>query len=462
VTAIRFTFNGREIKAREGQSVAAALLAADVTMLTRSSKYRRPRGIHCAAGHCPNCMLRIDGIPHVRACMRAVEAGMTVETEGATAARIDPFRTIDRLGWLFPVGFQYRYFKRQNSAWRAWERQLRRVAAESAIPEAVDVEPAERLVADLLIVGGGPAGIGAASAAAAQGANVVLVTRRATLGGRLRPVLARGGEPLAVREAIAAIHASERIRVIAPGTAVASFPGVVLIDDGTRVVEVRAERSILATGAYERSVPFPGNDRPGVMLASALRRLVLEEDVLAGATAVLVATDDAAYATACELRDAGTRVAAVLDLRASGPAGSMDELDAAGVRIVRGARIVGISGRSRVTAIEFEAAEDSGSIRCDVVGMSGGWQAADDLRYVATSTGDALVVGERANPIDPTAAGVGPLPLLQAAGAVAGTADALTAFAEGALAGTWAADAPASAITVAVADLAAARGEQNG
>src|SRR5687767_3517714 len=89
---VRFSFDGRAIDAQAGQSVAGALLAAGVTSLTRSAKYRRPRGIHCAGGYCPNCMLRVDGRPHVRSCMTPVTDGMRVETEGSTAARVDLLR----------------------------------------------------------------------------------------------------------------------------------------------------------------------------------------------------------------------------------------------------------------------------------------------------------------------------------------------------------------------------------
>lgn len=158
--AVRFTFDGRPVAARTGQSVAAALLQAGHWTLSRSPKYRRPRGVHCAAGHCPSCLVRIDGVAHARSCMVDAREGMRVETEGDAGRRFDPRRAIDRAGLLFPVGFQYRWFKRQGRAWRIWESQLRKAAADTELPAAFPVAPARRMEADVLVVGGGAAGLG--------------------------------------------------------------------------------------------------------------------------------------------------------------------------------------------------------------------------------------------------------------------------------------------------------------
>jgi sarcosine oxidase subunit alpha len=413
---VRFSFDGRAIDAQAGQSVAAALLAAGVTTLTRSAKYRRPRGIHCAGGYCPNCMLRVDGRPHVRSCMTPVRDGMRVETEGSTAARLDPLRAIDRAAPLFPVGFQYRYFKRQGPLWRIWEGRLRKAAAETEMPVVTDVPEAERVAADLLVVGGGPAGVAAAAAGAEAGLSVLLATRRP------KPAMS-----------------SERVTVLAPATVVAGFEGVYLIDAGSRLVEATAPASILATGAYERAVVFPGNDRPGVMLTSALRRLALEERVLSGRSAVIVATHDGAYPMAAELAGAGLELRALLDPRPA-EAAEAATLRALGVDVVQGARSIRAHGRAVLRGLSFEAGGRRRRIRCDLVGMSGGWQPADELRYAATSDGQDVVEGERATPLGAGEA-TGALPVLQAVGAVAGTWDTETALAEGRRAGALAAGA---------------------
>jgi sarcosine oxidase subunit alpha len=401
--AVTFTLDGRSIRARPGQSVAGALLAAGVDVLTRSPKYRRPRGIYCAGGYCPNCLVRVDGVPHVRACMTPATEGLPVELEGSAGKRLDPLRAADRLGFLLPLGFQYRYFKRQSFAWRVWEGRLRAAAAETRMPEPGEMPPAERVKADLLVVGGGPAGIGAAVAAARAGLQVVLASRRG-IGGRARPAL-----PPELSSAVEELRKSPLVRFVLPGTVVAFFDGCFVVDAGTRALEVTAGSSVLATGAYERGLVFEGNDRPGVMLSSALRRLVLEEGVLTGSTAVLAGTDSSIHETAGELRAAGVTVVAVLD---EAPLAAL--------------------GSRRIEALRLTGGE---TVRCDVVGISGGWQAADELRFQATSRGVDVVAGERATPPE----GDGPLPLLQGAGAVVGTRTAAEAFVEGLAAGARAA-----------------------
>lgn len=427
---VRFSFDGRSVTAHEGQSIAAALLDAGVVTLTRSSKYRRPRGVYCANGHCPNCMLRVDGRPHVRTCITPARDDLVVESEGSAARRVDPLRAIDRAGALFPVGFQYQYFKRQNLAWRVWEGRLRTLAAESELPEPIEIPSAEWLEADLLVVGGGPAGLAAAAAAAPRGFEVVLATRR--------PLRDRGSDSSELAGLRASVGAERNIRVLAPGTVVAAFGGRYVVDCRDHVVEVTARNSILATGAYERGLSFPGNDRPGVMLTSALVRLVLDDGVRPRGAVAIVTDQDWAYGAAARLRGAGCEIAAVVDVRPGGPAASRID---PGTQMLTGAEVVSVAaGAQGVRAVSVRTAHGVHALRCGVIAISGGWQPADELRYAATSHGDAVVIGERATPIDAGAApGDRELPTLQAVGAVAGGAEAAAAVAEGELAGAWAA-----------------------
>jgi sarcosine oxidase subunit alpha len=416
--------------AREGQSIAAALLDAGVLTLTRSSKYRRPRGVYCANGHCPNCMLRVDGVPHVRTCMTPARENHVVESEGSAARRVDPFRAIDRSRGLFPVGFQYQYFKRQNLAWRVWEGRLRALAAESDLPEPTAIPSAEWLEADLLVVGGGPAGLAAAEAAARRGLNVVLATRR--------PLTDRGSDSAVVSQLRPSVAGDSNIRVLAPGTVVAAFGDRHVIDCGDHVVEVTAPNSILATGAYERGLSFPGNDRPGVMLTSALVRLVLDDGVRPRGPIAIVTDQDWAYGAAARLAGGGCEVAAVLDVR---PRGAGEPRADPGTQVLTGSEVVSVAARADgVRALSVRTAHGMHVLQCGVIAMSGGWQPADELRYAATSHGDAVVIGERASALG-VGAGLdgGKLPTLQAVGAVAGCTDAAAAVAEGEGAGAWAA-----------------------
>src|SRR5262245_25957076 len=176
---VEFTYDGKKISAERGQSIAAALHAAGVKVLARSMKYRRPRGLHCAGGYCPNCLVNVDGVSYERACVTPVEDGMVVESQmGMTVAGRDPLRVIDYAGFMFPLGFQYRYFKRQGPLYNAWEANLRRVAGHARMPApGAPGKPLRRLAVDLCVVGGGPAGIGAATAALKNGITVALLGR---------------------------------------------------------------------------------------------------------------------------------------------------------------------------------------------------------------------------------------------------------------------------------------------
>jgi sarcosine oxidase subunit alpha len=261
----------------------------------------------------------------------------------------------------------------------------------------------------------------------------VLTARGSELGGRIKHSLVTRAAPSEVLAALDDVREAENVTCVAPGTVVAAFGDRFLVDRRDRMLEVTASRSILATGAYERGLTFPDNDRPGVMLTSALRRLVLDEDVrlapsAKGASnkvlqAVIVTRDDWAHAAADELEAAGVRVAAVLDERA-------------------GARVERVHGGKRVRGVRCLVEGRRRTIRCDVVAMSGGWQPADELRFQATSRGTTVVSGDRAERVDGAEHAEGDLPLLQAVGAVAGTRTIERAFADGAAAGAWAGGRP--------------------
>jgi NADPH-dependent 2,4-dienoyl-CoA reductase/sulfur reductase-like enzyme len=419
---VRFSFDGGTVEAQANQSVAAALLARGVRTLTRSSKYGRPRGVYCAGGYCPNCLLRIDGEPNVRSCLVRVADGMVVESEHSLSRHLAPKRLVNVLSPLFPVGFQYRYFKRQSPLWRIWESQLRKNAADTSMPSGAPTPPAERWTAELLVVGGGPAGIAAAAAGAQAGISTVIATRRERLGGRLRPQLDDGTAQSEVQHALASLLRSEHVRIVAPGTVVAAFESTYWIDARTHLIELRAPRSVLATGAYERALVFKGNDMPGVMLTTALRRLALEDRVLDGSTAIIATTDDSAYSTAAELVDAGVGVKAVLDVRSSIDDQAHQDMRDRGIPVITSSRIEGVHRRRRGFTVSTERGE---TFSCDFVGMSGGWQPADELRYVLTSDGQALVEGERADEAQRFVRALTPV------GGVTGTRDAAKATAEG-------------------------------
>jgi len=187
---IAFSFNGQEYTAYPGDTIASALAAAGVRVLSRSFKYHRPRGLLCCAGHCPNCLVQIGDEMNVRACMRPVEAGMAVEAQNVWPSLERDAMSLTAWGDRFlPVGFYYKTFIRPKALWPAYEAFLRQAAGlgkvntDSTVPEGFYKEYVH---ADVVVVGGGPAGMSAAVAAAEAGARVALFEENPQLGGHGR------------------------------------------------------------------------------------------------------------------------------------------------------------------------------------------------------------------------------------------------------------------------------------
>lgn len=305
---VRFTFEGREITAEDGQSIAGALLAAGVRALSWGPKYRRPRGYRCGAGACPGCTLRVDGLPGTLACMTPVRGGERVE-------RIRPplgWLPADRLGRLAPAGFQGSRLLRGSRTWQGAERVLAHLAGQAPLPAqgaATIGSFAERSV-DVLVVGAGETGLRTAAAAAREGEAVLVVDRDWLPGGTLR--LETDGASVGDRLAAGARDAGAQI--LLRTTAIGAFDdGVegVVTEEG--LLAVRAARTVHACGSRDREVSLPDGDRPGVMLASAVRRLVVREGVRPGHRAVLVESAPGvagASTIAALLREAGVQIVA--------------------------------------------------------------------------------------------------------------------------------------------------------
>ena len=251
---LRFSFGGRRHGAQDGDTIASALAADGVDVLTHSFKYHRPRGMLCADGRCPNCMVDVDGRPNVRACVTPVTDGMRVRPQNVwPAMRADILSLTDRFDRLLPVGFYYKTFIRPRFLWPLYERVLRHAAGLGKVDPKSHPDFHQRrrnLHADVVVIGGGPAGCLAAVEAAAAGAQVILVDDQADLGGHLRVQTAEvHGDPRVAaatgREAaarLAALVAAEpRIRHLAGATAAGIYEGrLVAVSQGETLLHVRA------------------------------------------------------------------------------------------------------------------------------------------------------------------------------------------------------------------------------
>ena len=337
---VTFRFDGRDVEAFGGDTIGSALFAAGQRVFSRSIKYHRPRGLLCCSGHCPNCMMSVDGVPNVRVCVEPVRADAVVEPQNVRGSlEHDLMAVTDKVGGPFtPVGFYYRTMIRPRRLWPVFERFLRNAAGLGAVNKHADRRrryDVENRHVDVLVIGGGRSGVEAARQAQIAGANVLLVDE--------------GPDPV------------ERwgFPVLWPARAIGIYEGnLVPVDAGSLLVRVRAKRIVVATGALEQPLLFPGNDLVGVMLPDGARRLVRAWSLKPGDRAVVVGGDDRALGVVDELEAAGTDVARVVDLRRERP------------------REIVASGRSGQVA---EVSLDGERIACDLLVASGSRQPAYSL-----------------------------------------------------------------------------------
>jgi sarcosine oxidase, subunit alpha len=340
--AISFTFAGWKVTGFEGDTLASAAFAARKRVFSRSFKYHRPRGLLCCSGHCPNCQMTVDGVPNVRVCIEPIREGAVVEGQNVRWSLDFDFMSLtDKVGGPFtPVGFYYRTFIRPRAAWPLYEKFLRGAAGLGKLdPHAGHTRryDTEHRRARVLVVGGGPAGRAAALEAAKAGPGVVLVD-----------------EDTRVRD-----HVLTGVEVLAPASALGIWEGgLVPVDAGTVLYRFRAERIVVATGATEQPLVFPGNDLVGVMLPDGVRRLIRDFSIKPGERAIVLGSDDETLAIADELADVAIEVAKVVDLRDVRPR----ELAAHGSK-----------GRVRRLVLDGESHD------CDLLVASGGRQPAYSL-----------------------------------------------------------------------------------
>jgi sarcosine oxidase subunit alpha len=375
---LSFIYDGKPLTGYAGDTVGSALAAAGVQTVSRSFKYHRPRGLLCVAGRCPNCLVTVDGSPNVRACTTPIAEDMKVESQNAwPSVNFDAMSVLDRADKLMPVGFYYKAFHRPKPLWDIVRPILRAAGGLGKINPASAELPgyAHRSVhVDVLVVGGGRSGLTAAIEAAEDGARVVLVDEQ--------PTLAAGQGSGAITELVASVNDHASIETWSDSTAFGFYAdNLVTVLRGQEVLTVRAGRVVLATGAHEVPFVFPGNDLPGVMLATGAMRLLRMYGVRPGGRAVIATEDDSGYGFALELMRAGIDVAAVLDAR---PNGAGPELKQAGIRLETGAVVVGATGKRGVKRALFTVGNGpTESIDCDLLLMAGRLQPAAQLALQA-------------------------------------------------------------------------------
>jgi len=395
--ALRFHFEGRDYLGYAGDAVSSALWASGVRTLGRSFKYHRPRGILSLANHDINVLLQDGQRLNVRGDVVALREGMdlsAVNTWGGVAK--DRVRFLDRLSSFLPVGFYYKAF--YSKRWfPLWERMFRLITGLGRVDTSTPhiYTPKRYDFCDVLVVGGGVAGLSAALAAAEAGARVVLVDENARVGGSGAYQL--GGEAAqrdAVSDLVLRARSHQDIRILESTLAAAWYADqwVPLVDEH-KLTKMRARATVMASGAFEQPTVFRNNDLPGVMLGSAMQRLIHRYAVQPARRAVVAAGNADGYRVALDLIEAGVQVLAVADLRDPLPScAAVEQVRARGVECLPGTGVfeAHADGRGELAAVTLckvrDGVADAATARrldCDGLAMSTGWAPAANLLYQA-------------------------------------------------------------------------------
>ena len=341
---VRFSFEGREIEGFAGDTIASALAANGIRMLSRSFKYHRPRGSMSMSGDDGGALVQVGDEPNVLADAREIEPGMTVTGQNYVGSlESDHASILERFKPFLPVGFYYKAFFRPRGIWNYWEKLIRQTAGLGR----VNLDAPKRYYdktyefCDVAVIGAGPAGLAAAAEAADAGADVLLVERAPDVGGslafhRFDPDLSKAEQTLPqLRERVTG---QSELRVMTNAVCTGWFADNWLsIIRGNRLHKLRARSVVACTGVLEQPPLFRANDLPGIMFGGAAQRLIKSYGVRPGRRAVVFTSNGEGYGVALDLADSGVDVAAIVD---PGDGVSRDPLARAardrGVRVLEG------------------------------------------------------------------------------------------------------------------------------
>ncbi len=477
---IRFTFDGTAYTGHQGDTLASALLANGVSLFGRSFKYHRPRGVLTAGVDEPNALVTVlrgeVREPNIPATMVEIHDGLTAVSQNRFPSLGYDVSAINQLGGKFiSAGFYYKTFMgpvigplKGTRFWMLCEKIIRRAAGLGRAGHAPDPSRYERMNAfcDVLVVGSGPAGLAAAHEAALSGAQVILTELDPSFGGSANwSGETIDGEPAATwaSDLVGELKAHGNVRLLKRTTVWGYYDGNTLaaierVSDHKdapakgaprhRHWTIRAKNVVLATGAFERPLVFPGNDRPGVMMASAAMRYANQYGVLPGEKIAVLANNDSAYRAMAALAKAGARIVAIADLRQDVSAACRKLATDAGAELLTGHAVIGTEGGKKLSGVKLApfsatstvSAGNARDIGADCLIVSGGWSPTIHL---ASQAGARPLWSDDLQAFLPPETGKGWI----GAGAFNGTFATAETISEGFAAGRKATGQPAHATT---------------
>ncbi len=404
---VQFTFDGKSYMGYAGDTLASALLANNVHLVGRSFKYHRPRGIMAAGAEEANALVQLgtDGRvePNLRATQVELYDGLVAKSQNRfPTLKFDLGQVNSLLSRLFPAGFYYKTFMWPASFWMTYEKFIRHAAGLGKVGrDHNDPDRYEKRHAhfDIVIAGGGAAGLMAAWQAAMSGCRVLLAEAGPRFGGWLNSVddVEIDGRPVQdwIKKTLARLQEMENVSVLTRTTlfGYSDHNYLTLAQTITdhlkdkpahlprmRMWKVRAQQVILATGAIERPLVFSGNDLPGVMLASAAQTYLGEYGVLPGKRGIVMTNNDSSWHIAFSLQEAGCLVKAIVDTRPSAAPALKRQAENLGIEVLSGHGITAAHGHLKVARVEVSPLTADGTditgdalhIDCDCILMSGG------------------------------------------------------------------------------------------
>ena len=414
---ISFKFNGSTYYGYKGDTLASALLSNNVHLVGRSFKYHRPRGIMTAGSEEPNAIVQLHTNtsrtePNVRATEIEIYEGLEASSQNCwPSVNFDIGGINNFLSPVLPAGFYYKTFMWPASFWKKYEYFIRKSAGLGKSPKEPDPDIYEHkyVHCDVLIIGAGISGVMAAKTAAKYGFKTLLIDEKPYLGGS---TIYQNSEHFKINNQLSSSWLEKEINEIKKiknleiktRTSIAAFHGYNFLlarenltdhlpleqrNNKTRhrLIKIRAKKVITATGALERPLIFDNNDRPGILLSSAIEKYASLFGVACGERNVLFTNNDSVYETAISLFQKGINIEAIIDNREEIDSKLIKEIEKNNIKIYKGYTVVDTYGYKRINKISIMQLSKDGqkvigskkSINCDCLGISGGWTPAVHL-----------------------------------------------------------------------------------